>query len=114
MSSFKDVVEMAEALGLSKESVDKLKDKIKNQVLSTLLVAHRIKAGLTQKGMAELLECSVKKVRRVENSVNDNLHINDIATYCHALGLTIRIEIVGSSMSVCAVESSLPEKENPD
>lgn len=48
---------------------------------------------LTQKAIAKLIGCSKSKVSRIENKGKE-LTIDDFTSYCHALEIPIKIDLV--------------------
>ena len=74
---------------------DTVKDAIqeetnKTQLVSTL-VRMRMQKGISQKRLAELMQCTPSKISRLESSTDDALKLSDIKEYARALNIGMSI-----------------------
>jgi transcriptional regulator with XRE-family HTH domain len=74
---------------------DAVKDSIqdeagKTQLLSTL-VRMRMQKGVSQKRLAELMQCTPSKISRLESSTDDTLKLSDIKEYVRSLNIGMSI-----------------------
>jgi transcriptional regulator with XRE-family HTH domain len=58
-----------------------------DRALLDSLVAIRIKKGLSQKDIAQRMECTQSRISKLENGTDSNTTIGDFKAYAHAIGL---------------------------
>jgi len=74
---------------------DTVKDAIQDEVAKTRLISTlvrmRMKKGISQKRIAELMQCTPSKISRMESSTDDALKLSDIKEYVRALNIGMSI-----------------------
>ena len=70
--------------------------------LSKTLFAMRCRTGKTQNQIAVAMKCSQGKVSKIENSIDTDISIDDLAEYCFALDM--RLEIGFSDLRMTMVD----------
>ncbi|NTV66875.1 MAG: transcriptional regulator [Chlorobaculum sp.] len=74
---------------------DTVKDAIQKAVgktqLTDTLVRMRMQKGVSQKRLAELMQCTPSKISRLESSTDDTLKLSDIREYVRALNIDMSI-----------------------
>ena len=89
----KRIDELAEGLGLDKESLAEVRGKISERSLSGLLAALRVHAGLTQKELAARMGRTQSAVSKLETAENDDFRLGDVREYASVLGLNVTIDL---------------------
>ena len=69
-----------------------LEEEFSKRKLAKALFALRCAHGLTQKQMAERVNCSQSKISKIEHSKDLDLSFSDLVDYTEALKLQLRIE----------------------
>jgi transcriptional regulator with XRE-family HTH domain len=74
---------------------DKVKDLVHNEVMRgrivKMLLDMRLQKGVSQKRLAELMNCAPSKISRMEAGNDDSLKISDIKEYVSALNIGMAI-----------------------
>ena len=89
----KRIAELAEGLGLDKESLAEVRGKISERSRSGLLAALRVHAGLTQKELAARMGRTQSAVSKLETAKNDDFRLGDVREYASVLGLNVTIDL---------------------
>jgi predicted XRE-type DNA-binding protein len=55
------------------------------------LMIHRATHGLSQKDIAERLECTQSRISKLESTTDAELRLGDLAKYAEAVGLRVKI-----------------------
>ena len=73
------------------EFKEKAVKEIENKQISKFLVVLRCKHGLTQKQMAEKLDCTQSRISKLESSYDTELSIKDMIDYGKVLNLKLEV-----------------------
>lgn len=87
-------IELAEGLGLEKQELDSIRDKLADRSVSGMLAALRVKAGLTQKDFAKRIGRSQSAVSKIEATDNAELRIGDLLAYASAVGMNVSVDFL--------------------
>ena len=95
-SGFKNVNALIIGLGLPRSTrVRVARLSVSTQVIDRLVI-ERNKVGLTQAGLAKRMGCTQSRISKLEDSVDAELTLGEIDTYCAALGLEAGMSLVAS------------------
>ena len=78
------VPEIIRDLTDDQEFEQNFKQQIASKQLSKTLFALRCKKGLTQKEMAERLDCTQSRISKLENTTVENIKMSDVLAYAQA------------------------------
>ncbi|UUO06160.1 helix-turn-helix domain-containing protein [Blastopirellula sp. J2-11] len=95
---YKNVLEMIRKADIEEEVRDETIESLNSRRIVSRLMSLRACAGLSQKDIAEQMECSQATISKLENSVDDDLKIGEIKRYA---------EIVGGEFSSNVLPNSL-------
>lgn len=70
---------------------DAIQDEVDKTQLIDTLVQMRMQKGVSQKRLAELMQCTPSKISRLESSTDDTLKLSDIKEYVRALNIGMSI-----------------------
>jgi hypothetical protein len=83
---YKTVLELAEGIGLSENTLKELECKLAAQKVATILVAQRCKADIDQGVVAARMRVEPEFVVRLEEADNDEISSLDAINYLIATG----------------------------
>lgn len=89
----KDVCELTEELGFSVKEREQMHQRINERSIGRLLSAIRSNNGLTQSELSKKIGSTQSFVSKVENNLNKQMTINDLARYLAPLGFDVSINI---------------------
>jgi|GEM_PF-3920881 len=94
-TSYADVYDMLR--NTLPENGDALAKEIENTVkgysLGETLIRTRLKAGLTQKQIADKLHCSQSRISKIECAHNDDIHMSDFGKYIGVCGYELSLMV---------------------
>lgn len=82
----------------SKSFANKFESYLAERRFSIQLASIRAAKGLTEEDIARLMNCSVRKVKRIEQSEDSNLSLGDIFAYAKAIKMTVNITLKEASL----------------
>lgn len=77
---------------------DELDREIAERQLAKLLIAHRVRSDLSQKDVAERMNCTQSRISKLESSLDTDLRLGDLQQYLDSIGLQIRLVIAPKSL----------------
>lgn len=89
--AYKSVTELLKGMGLPKEAVDPVKDRIEQSTIARELIVRRTKAGLSRKELAKKMGVTEKAVARIEEALNEKQTVGNIKAYAKALGYKVTL-----------------------
>jgi transcriptional regulator with XRE-family HTH domain len=96
-SSVSDLVrDVSEDKGFARD----VETRIEKRQIIKQLMARRAAAGLSQADIAAAMKCTQSRVSKLENSIDSDLSMSDLAEYADALGLHLRVGVVAKDRSV--------------
>jgi transcriptional regulator with XRE-family HTH domain len=96
--AYKSVSDLMKGEGVAEEIQNKVNSLAKETLIVDQLIRFRLKAGLTQKEMAERLGCTQGAVSKIENSDSRDLTLKTIADYVRATNERLNL-LVGKPMN---------------
>ncbi len=78
--------------------VDDVRETAADRELVKHLIAHRVKADLSQKELAVKLDCTQSRISKLEQSLDAELRLGDLKQYLDALDLRCRVTITPKSV----------------
>ena len=91
IKKYSTVSEMAKDMSSDSAFANALSKEIENKKMAKFLFSQRCKHNLTQKQMAEKIECSQGRISKIENSYDRELSIGDLLDYAKALNLQLEM-----------------------
>lgn len=89
--SYKNVEEMVKDLSGDSKFRDSVLHEIKSKTISKFLFALRCENNLTQKQLADEINCTQSRVSKIENAYDSNITGKDLLDYGKALNLQLQI-----------------------
>jgi transcriptional regulator with XRE-family HTH domain len=91
IKKYNSVSEMVKDISSNSELADSVAKEIRNRRMAKFLFSQRCKHNLTQKQMAEKIECSQSRVSKIENSYDRDISVGDLLDYAKALDLQLEM-----------------------
>lgn len=93
MTKHKSIAKMLEASNIDSDTRKKIADRIESRQIIKKLIASRAVRDLSQKDIAEKMNCTQSKISKLENGVDDDLRLGDFTDYLHALDMNLRMVV---------------------
>ena len=77
-----------------------VQNEIKSKQITKVLFSMRCRANLTKAALAKKMGYSQAKVSKMENLIDMDLTIGDVAKYCSAVGMKLEIGFSDSRMTM--------------
>jgi transcriptional regulator with XRE-family HTH domain len=100
--TFKSAAEAAGSLAGDENIQESVQEEINRSRVVNALLQMRLKRGMTQKNLAELMNCTPSKISRMEAGNDDSLKLHDVRDY--VLALNIGMAIVFEDQSIPLAE----------
>jgi transcriptional regulator with XRE-family HTH domain len=91
---FASVDEMMTALCQSPDELRDYRQMAQDRVALDTLVATRIKRGLSQKDIAQRMECTQSRISKLEHGLDSTTSVGDLRAYAQAIGLDVALLFV--------------------
>jgi transcriptional regulator with XRE-family HTH domain len=99
---YTDVTEMVRDIHPDDKFSEELSSRIKSRKIIKQLLVLRAKEGLSQKDVAERMQCTQSKLSKLENGSDDTLRLGDLKKYGKAVNREFFIDIVPDNL--CATD----------
>lgn len=84
--TYASVLEMMEGIQPDSELREEIAAEIESRKLVTRLVAIRVAKGLSQRDVADRMQCSQSRLSKLENTPDNNIKLGDLRRYAEAVG----------------------------
>jgi transcriptional regulator with XRE-family HTH domain len=97
---YNDVLEMIKEISADSDFKNLASKEIDEKRISKFLFVLRCKANLTQKQIAEKMDCSQGRISKIESALDREICIRDLLDYAKALNLQLEIGYRHHSMKI--------------
>lgn len=87
------VSDLAKGLGFGKKTVQAMEKHVQERSMSRMLTVLRVKAGLSQKELAQKMGVSQSAISKLENAANDSITFADAGKFLSAIGYEMTLSV---------------------
>jgi transcriptional regulator with XRE-family HTH domain len=97
---YNSVSDMVQGLSEDRSFAEEFAKRLAGRQLIKLLTVLRTRAGLSQKDLAEKVECTQSKISKLESSADSDIDFGDLLNYTGAVGHEMRIFLVPKQQKI--------------
>lgn len=97
---FSSVSEMVKVASGDQNLANQLGERVEKRNVIKHLMALRAGRGMSQRDMANAMNCSQSRISKLESGIDDDLRVGDIDNYLNVLGLEARLVVSKTNMTL--------------